>query len=156
MGKLEFLLNAEVKKMIGREEIKKYIPHREPFLLVDEAGIIEEHKYLIGLRKFTGEEDFFRGHFPTHPVVPGVIILEIMSQAGAAIIMQDPSMSGKVGFMISIDFAKFRKQVNPGDLLKIPIQIIREGKLTKIYAEAYTQNGLCTEAQLNFLLGDKN
>lgn len=155
MGKLSFLLEAAAYKTLKKEEIKNYIPHREPFLLIDETRVIEDDKYLLGIRKFTGEEDFFKGHFPTHPVVPGVLILEIMAQAAAAAIMQNPRMKGKVGFLISVDFAKFRKQVNPGDLLQIPIEVIRVGKITKIYAEAYTQNGLCTEAQLNFILGEQ-
>lgn len=155
MGKLSFLLKAAAYKTLKKEEIKNYIPHREPFLLIDETRVIEDDKYLLGIRKFTGEEDFFKGHFPTHPVVPGVLILEIMAQAAAAAIMQNPRMKGKVGFLISVDFAKFRKQVSPGDLLQIPIEVIRVGKITKIYAEAYTQNGLCTEAQLNFILGEQ-
>lgn len=155
MGKLSFLLKAAVCKTLGKEEITKYIPHREPFLLIDETRVIEDDKYLLGIRKFTGKEDFFKGHFPSHPVVPGVLILEIMAQAAAAAIMQGPMFKGKVGFLISVDFAKFRKQVQPGDTLKIPIEVLRVGKITKIYAEAYTESGLCTEAQLNFILGEQ-
>lgn len=155
MGKLSFLLEAPVIKKLSREDIMSFIPHRDPFLLIDETHIIEEDKYLLGIRKFTGEEDFFRGHFPKHPVVPGVLILEIMSQAGGAAIMQSPKLKGKVGFLMSIDYAKFRKQVNPGDVLKIAIEVLRAGAITKLYAEAYTENGMCTEAQLNFILGEK-
>ncbi|MDR0953232.1 MAG: 3-hydroxyacyl-ACP dehydratase FabZ [Elusimicrobiota bacterium] len=155
MGKLEFLFNEPVVKTIKGEEIKKYLPHREPFLLVDETRVIKEDKYLVGIRKFTGEESFFKGHFPSYPVVPGVLILEIMAQAGGAAIMQSPTFKGKVSFLMSIDFAKFRKQVLPGDTLKIAIDVLRAGKITKMYAEAYTDNGLCAEAQLNFILGEK-
>ncbi len=155
MGKLSFLLKAAVVKTLQKEEIKKYIPHREPFLLIDETRVIENDKYLLGIRKFTGEEDFFKGHFPTHPVVPGVLILEIMAQAAAAAIMQNPILKGKVGFLISVASAKCSNQVTPGDVLQIAIEVIRAGKMTKIYAEAYTDNGLCTEARLNFILGEQ-
>ncbi len=155
MGKLEFLLDKPISKKLTKEEILAAIPHREPFLFIDETYIIEEDKYIIGTRTFTGQEDFFKGHFPSHPVVPGVLTLEIMAQAAAAAIMQSPRFKGKIGFFLSVDFAKFRKQINPGDSVRIPIQVLRVGKITKVYAEAYTDNGLCVEAELNFVLGDK-
>ncbi len=154
-GKLEFVLKKPVIRVISKKESEQYLPHRDPFLLLDETYILDDEKYISGSRKFTGEEDFFKGHFPTHPVVPGVLILEIMSQIGATAIMQSERFKGKVGFLMSIDYAKFRGQVEPGDTVKIAIEVLRVGKVTKLYAEAYTQKGLCSEAQLNFILGEK-
>jgi 3-hydroxyacyl-[acyl-carrier-protein] dehydratase len=155
MGKLAFLLNEPVELILERPVIERTLPHRDPFLFVDEVHLLEEKRYIIGLRRFTGNEVFFKGHFPNYPVVPGVMILEAMAQAAGAAIMQSPSVQGKVAFFMTIDYAKFRKQVAPGDLLKIAIEVLRLGKITKIYSEAYTHNGLCTEAQLNFILGER-
>jgi 3-hydroxyacyl-[acyl-carrier-protein] dehydratase len=155
MGKLAFLLKEPVEYIVERPAIERALPHRDPFLFVDEVHLFEEERYMLGLRRFTGEEAFFKGHFPNYPVVPGVMILECMAQAVGAAIMQSDKFRGKEAFFMSIDYAKFRKQVRPGDLLKIAIEVLRAGKITKIYAEAYTHNGLCTEAELNFILGDK-
>ncbi|MDR1684042.1 MAG: 3-hydroxyacyl-ACP dehydratase FabZ [Elusimicrobiota bacterium] len=159
MGKLEFLLKEEPQDILERPVIEQNIPHRDPFLFVDEVYLFEDKKYLMGLRRFTGEEPFFKGHFPKYPVVPGVMILEAMAQTVGAAVMQSPkfkTLKGKVAFFASIEQAKFRKQVAPGDLLKIVIELQRVGKITKIYGEAYTYNGLCTEAVLNFIVGDKD
>ena len=155
MGKLSFLLKEPVEYIVERPVIEEALPHRDPFLFVDEVHLFAEQRYMLGLRRFTGREAFFRGHFPNYPVVPGVMILECMAQAVGAAIMQNPKLKGKEAFFMSIDYAKFRKQVRPGDLLKIAIEVLRLGKITKIYAEAYTHNGLCTEAELNFILGEK-
>jgi 3-hydroxyacyl-[acyl-carrier-protein] dehydratase len=156
MGKLEFLLKEPVEYIIERPVIEQALAHRDPFLFVDEVHLFEEKRYIMGIRRFTGREPFFKGHFPNYPVVPGVMIVEAMAQAVGAAIMQRPAIKGKVAFFMSIDYAKFRRQVQPGDLLKLAIEVLRLGKITKIYAEAYTHNGLCTEAQLNFILGDKD
>lgn len=155
MEKLNFLLNEPVERVLGRCEIENCLAHRDPFLLVDEVHLLEEKRYFIGVRTFTGQEDFFKGHFPKYPVVPGVLILEIMAQTAGAAIMQTPELQGRLAFFMSVDYAKFRKQVVPGDCIKIATEVLRVGKITKIYAEAYSQNGLCTEAQLNFILGEK-
>ena len=154
MGKLSFLLKEPVEYIVERPVIEEALPHRDPFLFVDEVHLFGEQRYMMGLRRFTGREAFFRGHFPNYPVVPGVMILECMAQAVGAAIMQNPKLKGKEAFFMSIDYAKFRKQVRPGDLLKIAIEVLRSGKITKIYAEAYTHNGLCTEAELNFIIVD--
>ena len=155
MQKLEFLLKEPVQKVLKKRDIEEILAHRDPFLLVDEVHLLEEQRFFLGLRQFSGAEDFFKGHFPKYPVVPGVLILEIMAQTTGAAIMQSPDLKGRIAFFMSVDYAKFRKQVVPGDTLKIAVEVLRSGKITKIYAEAYTHNGLCTEAQLNFILGDK-
>jgi len=152
MGKLAFLLTEPVEYIVQRPVIEQALPHRDPFLFVDEVHLLGEARYMLGMRRFTGDEAFFKGHFPKYPVVPGVMILECMAQTAGAAIMQNPRLKGKEAFFMSIDGAKFRKQVRPGDLLKIAIEVLRLGKITKIYAEAYTHNGLCTEAELNFIL----
>jgi len=154
-GKLEFVLQLPVVKVIDKKEAENYIPHREPFKLFDEARVHQDDKYISGSKLFSGKEEFFKGHFPTHPVVPGVLILEIMSQIGATVIMQQERFKGKVGFLVSVDFAKFRGQVEPGDKLQVAIEALKIGRITKLYCEAYTKKGLCSEAQLNFIVGDK-
>ena len=123
------LLDMPVQKTLNQEDIKHNIPHREPFLLVDEVRIIEDGKTCVGIKQVKGDEYFFKGHFPQKPIMPGVLILESMSQTFGGAIMN-----------------RVNKQM--------PVQILRLGKLSRIYAEAYVNGKLCTEAYLTFILGE--
>ncbi|MBT3955179.1 MAG: 3-hydroxyacyl-ACP dehydratase FabZ [Elusimicrobiaceae bacterium] len=153
---LKFLLEKEPVETINQDEIKERIPHREPFLFLDRLDTIENLKYAIGIKKLTGEEDFFKGHFPSKPVMPGVLILEAMAQTTGAMIMGDAKWAGHLAYFISIDSAKFRGMVCPGDELKMVISVLRLGKITKIFAQAFVEGKLVTEAKLNFIIGEKN
>ena len=99
--------------MLDIEEIKKIIPHRDPFLLIDGAEIIEPEKSARGFKKLTGNEDFFRGHFPGEPVMPGVLIIESMAQLGAVLALNIEKYKGKKIYFTSIDNVKFRKKLSP-------------------------------------------
>lgn len=111
---------------MDREQIKQVIPHREPFLLIDE--ILEmEVGVRVKARKYIREDDFwFRGHFPDYPVTPGVLMIEMLAQAGAVCMLSKPEFKGKVGLFGGIDKAKFRRQVVPGDVLDLEVEIIRQ------------------------------
>ncbi|MBR6729022.1 MAG: 3-hydroxyacyl-ACP dehydratase FabZ [Clostridia bacterium] len=148
------LLSLPVQRIMTQEEIKQNIPHRDPFLLVDEVRILEEGKSCIGVKKVTGEEYFFKGHFPQKPIMPGVLVLESISQAFGGAMMPAVSQGKGIPLFLGIENAKFRGMVVPGDLLEMPIQILRLGKLSRIYAEAYVNGKLCTEAYLTFILGE--
>ena len=151
---LKFMLALPAVRVMDKKEIEANIPHRDPFLLVDEVRIMEERKSCIGIKKITGKEYFFKGHFPQKPIMPGVLVLESISQAFGAASMSAVSNGHDLPLFLGVEEAKFRGMVVPGDILQMPVQILRLGKLSRIYAEAYVNDKLCTQAHLTFILGD--
>ncbi len=105
-------------------EIKKYLPHRYPFLLVDKIVDIEEKK-INGLKNVTANEPFFEGHFPEHPVMPGVLIVEALAQTCGVLALKRAENRGKLAYFAAIQNAKFRKPVFPGDTLKLEIEVTK-------------------------------
>lgn len=134
------------------KDIMEIIPHRQPFLLVDRAEIIEEGKRAVGYKAVTYNEPFFAGHFPVEPVMPGVLIIEAMAQVGAIVILSEPEMRGKLAFFGGINKARFRQQVKPGSMLRMEVEIIkRKGPVGVGSAKAYShENKLVAEAELTF------
>lgn len=149
------LLDMPVQKVLTLEDIKNNIPHREPFLLIDEVHVIENGKTCVGIKHVRGDEYFFKGHFPQKPIMPGALILESMSQAFGGAIMSRIDKAGKgLPLFLGVESAKFRGMVVPGNTLQMPVQVLRLGKLSRIYAEAYVNGKLCTQAYLTFILGE--
>ncbi len=151
---LKHFLDLPVLKTLSKADIEANIPHRDPFLLVDEVRVLEERKKYVGIKYVRPDEYYFKGHFPQKPVMPGVLIVETISQAFGGAIMSQIATNGGLPLFLSIDNAKFRGMVVPGDTLEMPIEIIRLGKISKIYAEAYVNGKLCTQASLTFILGE--
>ena len=112
--------------MLGVKEIEEIIPHRHPFLLVDCIEELEPGIRAVGYKCVTFREDFFRGHFPAEPVMPGVLILEALAQVGAVAILCLEKNKGKTAYFGAINNAKFRKKVSPGDKLRLECEIIKE------------------------------
>ncbi len=137
--------------------IQKILPHRYPFLLVDKITHLELDKKVIGVKSVTVNEPFFQGHFPDHPVMPGVLIVEAMAQTGGILMLNsyvDPT--SKLVYFMGINNAKFRKPVVPGDQLVIEAELVnKKSKVVVIRAKAYVENTLVAEADLMAAVVDK-
>ncbi|WP_424245632.1 3-hydroxyacyl-[acyl-carrier-protein] dehydratase [Elusimicrobium posterum] len=151
---LAFLLDKEPVQKIELNEILEVILHRDPFLFVDHVNIIEPGKYFVGVKKYSGEEEFFKGHFPGMPVMPGVLSLESMSQCAGAVLMRDIDKN-KMPMFLGVEDAKFRGVIKPGDTVHMPMQILRFGRISRLYGEAYVNGNLCVQGKLNYILVDK-
>lgn len=112
--------------LLNREQIKEIIPHREPFLLIDEVLEMEVGKFVVA-RTYIREDDFwFKGHFPGRPVTPGVLMVEMLAQAGAVCILSQPEYKGKIALFAGINNVRFRRQVVPGDVLDLRVEIVSQ------------------------------
>lgn len=112
--------------LMNREQIMEVIPHRDPFLLIDEVLEMEDGKRVVA-RKYMREDDYwFKGHFPEKPVTPGVLMVEMLAQAGAVCILSQPEFKGKIALFAGMDKVKFRRQVVPGDVLDLEVEIISQ------------------------------
>lgn len=136
------------------KDIKSLLPHREPFLFVDEILSADE-KGSVCIKRFTGDEFFFQGHFPQYPVVPGVLLVETMVQAGgAALSFQKVFSEDSLFFLATVDKVKFRNQVRPGDTLRLEIENLRvSATMIKQRGKAYVGDILATEAEWMCLVG---
>ncbi|WP_096156426.1 MULTISPECIES: 3-hydroxyacyl-ACP dehydratase FabZ [Bacillus] len=142
--------------MLDINEIKKIIPHRYPFLLVDKIIEIEEGKRAIGLKNVTANEEYFNGHFPDYPVMPGVLIVEALAQVGAVAMLKLEDNQGRLAFFTGIDNCRFKKQVTPGDQLRLEVEIIRvKGPIGKGKGVATVNGELVCETEIMFALGPK-
>lgn len=135
-------------------QIKEIIPHRYPMLLIDRVEELIEGQRIVAKKNVTINEPFFQGHFPHEPVMPGVLIVEAMAQAGAVALLSLPQFKGKTAYFGGIDKAKFRKKVTPGDTLILEVEIL------KIKANAGLGKGIArvegkkvAEAELTFMIG---
>ncbi len=143
-------------------EIQKILPHRYPFLLLDRVTALEPKKSIEGYKNVSISEPVFQGHFPGHPIYPGVMIIEGMAQAGGVLAFKSMSeeeqadIENKVVYFMSIDKAKFRHPVKPGDRLVYRLEVIKNrGAIWFLDAKAYVDEKLVAEAELKAMIVDK-
>lgn len=134
-----------------KEQIKAIIPHREPFLLVDEITEFESSKHAKGKLYVDPAFDFFKGHFPEKKVMPGVLIIESLAQVGATLLLSDEKYRGKIAYFTGIKNAKMRRQVIPGDTLDLHVEIVRLKAGFGIgEAKAYVDGELAVSCEISF------
>ena len=139
---------------LGIKEIEEIIPHRHPFLLVDYIEDYEPGVFATGYKCVTFREDFFKGHFPQMPVMPGVLIIEALAQVGAVAILSKEENKGKIALFGGIDKCRFKGQVKPGDKLKLETRIIKEkGPVGVGEAVASVDGKIVAKAEVTFMVG---
>ncbi|MGG1519809.1 3-hydroxyacyl-ACP dehydratase FabZ [Paenibacillus oryzisoli] len=142
--------------MLDINQIQEIIPHRPPFLLVDRILEVEEGVRAVGIKNVTMNEEFFKGHFPGYPVMPGVLILEALAQVGAVAVLSMPEYRGKIGLFAGVDGVRWRQQVVPGDTLTLEMTITRaKGTIVKGNAVAKVGDKVVVEGELMFALANK-
>ncbi len=140
--------------MLNVKEIMEIIPHRAPFLLIDTVEELEPGVRATAYKNVTINEDFFRGHFPEEPVMPGVLIIEALAQTGAVAMLSLEDNKGKIAYFAGIDKAKFKRKVVPGDTLKLSCEIQKVRGPVGVGKAVATVNGeVACEAELKFFIG---
>jgi beta-hydroxyacyl-ACP dehydratase FabZ len=141
---------------LGPEEILALLPHRYPFVLVDRVVEVVRNEYAIGIKNVTLNEPFFQGHFPAYRVMPGVLVIEAMAQVGGVLVYYSDEVSrDKIPLFTGINRGKFRRQVIPGDQLRMRLEILRRrGPVWRVRGRAFVEEALAAEADLQVFLAD--
>jgi 3-hydroxyacyl-[acyl-carrier-protein] dehydratase len=144
-------------KTLNVKEIMELIPHRYPFLLVDKVLEYEKGKSIKALKNVTMNEPFFNGHFPGEPIMPGVLQIEALAQAGGILAMMEAEAKDRIAFFMTINNAKFRQPVVPGDQLVLYVEEKKRvrGNIVKVHGEASVDGKIVSEADLMFAIADK-
>jgi UDP-3-O-[3-hydroxymyristoyl] N-acetylglucosamine deacetylase/3-hydroxyacyl-[acyl-carrier-protein] dehydratase len=147
---------ASIPSTLNVEEIQKILPHRYPFLFVDRIEKLEPGKRAVGYKLVSMNDYYFQGHFPGHPVMPGVLIMEALAQVGGVVMLSMPEMRGKIAYFMSVDYCKFRQTVMPGDELRLEVEVLRcRAKTGQCAGRAFVKDKLVCEAEVKFAIVDR-
>jgi 3-hydroxyacyl-[acyl-carrier-protein] dehydratase len=142
--------------MMDIKDIQQLLPHRYPFLMVDRIVQLDTGVKAVGIKNVSINEEFFQGHFPGHPIMPGVLIIEAMAQVAGILALQSGAASGKAVYFMSIEKAKFRKPVVPGDQLKMEITILQQrGNVWKFEGNALVGEKIVAESEFTAMVADR-
>lgn len=142
--------------MLRADQIQQILPHRYPFLLVDRITELEVGKRAKGFKNVTINEEFFQGHFPGYPVMPGVLIIEAMAQVGGVALLSSDDFKGRIVFLTGVDNARFKRQVIPGDVLTMEVEFTKlRGTMGKGHGRVTVDDELVCEADILFAIGPK-
>ena len=131
------------------QQIMKLLPHRYPFLMVDRVIILEMGRKVVGIKNVTINDSFFQGHFPTRPVMPGVLMVEAMAQTAGVVLLTNPEHRGKLAVLLAVDKVKFRKVVVPGDQLVMEVEVVRDRSRTVLVrGVAKVEGEVAAEAEI--------
>lgn len=142
--------------MMDIKDIQNLLPHRYPFLMVDRIIQMETGTKAVGIKNVTINEQFFQGHFPNHPIMPGVLIIEALAQVAGILALHSGAAVGKAVYFLSIERAKFRKPVVPGDQLKLEVSILQQrGNVWKFSGNAFVEDKIVAESEFTAMVADK-
>ncbi len=142
-----------MNKPMGVEEIKKILPHRYPFLLVDRILEMGDNR-AVGIKNISASEPFFQGHFPDKPIMPGVLMVEALAQVGGVLFLSKGENRGKLAYLVSITGARFRRMVVPGDQLKLEVEIVKmKSKIGLMKGVATVDGEVACDAEIMFSAG---
>jgi 3-hydroxyacyl-[acyl-carrier-protein] dehydratase len=146
---------TELKLPLMAMDIRAILPHRMPFLMIDRVVELDPLKRIKGIKCVAHNEPFFQGHFPDEPVMPGVLQIEALAQAGAILVLIEPENAGKIVYLAAVDGFKFRRPVVPGDVLQLDVEILRyrTGRFGKAKAVATVNGEISAEGEMSFAIG---
>lgn len=142
--------------MLDAQQIKEILPHRSPFLFVDRVTEMEAGKFIKGFKNITMNEYFFQGHFPGHPILPGVIICEALAQLSGVLLLEEKDQQGKLAFFAALDQVRWKRPVVPGDRLDMEVEVISfRHSIAKVKGKAFVEGELACEGLITCKIMDR-